>query len=664
MKEVTIAIIGNPNVGKTTVFNALTGMRHKVANWPGVTVEKKEGRFTHGGVGFHIVDLPGVYSLSARSVDERIARNFILEERPSLIIDVVDASNLERNLYLLLQILEMGVPVVVALNKMDSAEEKGLKIDPRRLGERLRIPVVPLVATRGEGVEGLKDAVLSACRSGAKPKPPTYPGFEGHVRRLSALLNGKVENPTWVALRLLEDDDEVREIVKERAPEALDEYRKILREEGKTEEELLLALADARYRLAAEIAGYAILERRERMTVSDMLDEVFLHRWLGIPVFVALVWMAFKFAFDIAGPFVDAVDALFAWLGEVAGEHIGNEMLSSLVADGIIAGVGSVLVFVPQIAFLFLAFAWLEDSGYMARAAFVMDRVMKKFGLHGKSLIPLLLGFSCNVPAIMATRTIEDEKDRILTVLVNPLMSCSARLPVYALFAGAFFAGREGSVVTAMYFLGIALALVMAWLFRRAIFGGEPSYFVMELPPYNRPNWGLILGVTWERTKKFLAKAGTVIFGTVVLIWLLSVFGPGGYIGPGAFESGETLSKSWVAWIGRALEPLFSPLGWNWKAVVGLVFGLLAKEVVVGTLGILHGVGEEGLGEVLAASGDFTPVSAFAYMAFVLIYVPCIATIGAIKGEIGGKWAAFAVAYGIVLAYAVALLIVAGGALI
>lgn len=664
MKEVTIAIIGNPNVGKTTVFNALTGMRHKVANWPGVTVEKKEGRFTHGGVEFHIVDLPGVYSLSARSVDERIARNFILKERPSLIIDVVDASNLERNLYLLLQILEMGVPVVVALNKMDSAEEKGLKIDPKRLGERLSIPVVPLVATRGEGIEELKDAVLESCRDGKRPEPPEYPGFDGHVRRLSELLNGKVENPTLIALRLLEDDDEVREIVKERAPEALDEYRKILREEGKTEEELLLALADARYRLAAEIAGYAILERMERMTVSDMLDEVFLHRWLGIPVFVALVWMAFKFAFDIAGPFVDAVDALFAWLGEVAGEHIGNEMLSSLVADGIIAGVGSVLVFVPQIAFLFLAFAWLEDSGYMARAAFVMDRVMKKFGLHGKSLIPLLLGFSCNVPAIMATRTIEDEKDRILTVLVNPLMSCSARLPVYALFAGAFFAGREGSVVTAMYFLEIALALVMAWLFRRVIFGGESSYFVMELPPYNRPNWGLILGVTWERTKKFLAKAGTVIFGTVVLIWLLSVFGPGGYIGPEAFESGEALSKSWVAWIGRALEPLFSPLGWNWKAVVGLVFGLLAKEVVVGTLGILHGVGEEGLGEVLAASGDFTPVSAFAYMAFVLIYVPCIATIGAIKGEIGGKWAAFAVAYGIVLAYAVALLIVAGGALI
>ncbi|QDA31372.1 ferrous iron transport protein B [Thermococcus indicus] len=668
MDELTLAIIGNPNSGKTTLFNALTGLKQKVANWPGVTVEKKEGELEIKGKRFRLVDLPGVYSLAAHSIDEKIARDFILNERPEVVIDVVDASALERNLYLALQLLEMGVKVVIALNKMDLAEEKGLRIDPKKLEEALGVPVVPTIGTKKQGIEELKEAIYNALK--ASPLEIKYPSLEPYIERLAKIIENDEKfsrmNPRWVALRLIEGDEDIVKLVKDSSvgSQALEELKKIIQELG-GEDEAKLRVADARYRFASEIARKAIVAREERLTLTEMLDEVFTHKYFGIPVFITFVWMAFKFALDIAGPFIDITDMFFGWLAETVGGAIGNEVLASLIGDGIIAGVGSVLVFVPQIAFLFLAFAWLEDSGYMARAAFVMDRIMSRFGLHGKSLIPLLLGFSCNVPAVMAARTLEDEKDRILTVIVNPLMSCSARLPVYALFAGAFFVGREGMVVTTMYLMGIALALVVALIFRKTLFKGEPSPFVMELPPYNRPNWGLILSVTWTRTQKFLKKAGTIIFGTVVLIWLLSVTGPGGYLGPEAFESAELLEKSWVGFLGHALEPLFRPMGWDWKAVAGLIFGLLAKEVVVGTLGILHGVGEEGLAEVLVAAGDFTPLTAFAYMAFVLIYVPCIATIGAIRQEIGGKWAAFTVIYEIVLAYVVALTIVLiGGALL
>ncbi|NJE00264.1 ferrous iron transport protein B [Thermococcus sp. LS1] len=668
MEGTLIALIGNPNVGKTTIFNALTGLKQHVGNWPGVTVEKKEGEFEHGGKKFHVVDLPGVYALTAYSIDEKIARDFIVREKPDLVVDIVDASNLQRNLYLTLQLLEIGANVVVALNKMDLAKEKGYKIDPKKLEDALGVPVVPMVAAEGKGIEELKAKIVEALER--KPRPVEYPNFEAYTERLTRVIERDEElsrryNPRWLAIKLLEGDDEAKGIVEESRTrdDILRELIEVSEELHKKYGDVELALADERYGVIGEIVKKAIVKKEERMTFSDMLDEVFTHKYLGIPIFISLMWVVFKFTFDVSAPFSDIIDWFFGWLGDAVGTHVANDALASLLRDGIIAGLGSVLVFLPPIAFLFLAFSWLEDSGYMARAAFVMDRVMHRFGLHGKSVIPMIMGFGCNVPAIMATRTLEDEKDRLLTILVNPLMSCPARLPIYAVFAGAFFAGREGTVITSMYLLGIALALVIAWLFRKLLFKGEPSYFIMELPPYNRPNWRVILGTTWTRTEKFLKKAGTVIFAGVVVVWLLSVTGPSGYLGSEALENGAVLAKSWVAALGHALQPLFSPMGWDWRGAVALFFGFIAKEVVVGTLGVLYGVGDDvhAVSNAIAASGTFNPVTAYAFMAFSLIYVPCVATIAVIKQEAGWKWALFAVVYEIILAYIVALAIVGIG---
>ncbi len=670
MKEVVIALIGNPNTGKSTIFNALTGLRQHVGNWPGVTVEKKEGELDHKGIKFRVVDLPGVYGLTAYSIDEKIARNFIVQEKPKVVVDIIDASNLERNLYLALQLLEIGANVVIALNKIDIAEEKGYNVNPEELEELLGVPVVPTIASKGEGIDKLKERIVKSLDR--KPPIVEYPNFEPYIKKLIKVLEKDEKltrqyNLRWLAIKLLEEDNDVRAIIEKSKmrDDVLKTLIDVVNDLHKKYGDIELALADERYRIISEIAKKAVTKKEERITFTEMLDEVFTHKYLGIPVFFSLMWMAFKFTFDVSAPFSDIIDAFFGWLGDAVGSGIGNDALASLLRDGIIAGLGSVLVFLPPIAFLFLVFSWLEDSGYMARAAFVMDRVMHRFGLHGKSVVPMIMGFGCNVPAIMATRTLEDEKDRILTILINPLMSCSARLPVYALFAGAFFMGREGTVITSMYILGILLALILAWLVRRFIFKGQPSHFVMELPPYNKPNWRTIFGVTWTRTEKFLKKAGTIIFATMIIVWLLSVTGPSGYLGSNALESGELLAKSWVATIGRALEPIFKPFGWDWKAGVALFFGFLAKEVVVGTMGILYGVGEESLPYALASSSAFTPVTAFAFMAFVLIYVPCVATIGVIKQEAGTKWALFALLYELLLAYLVALVIVLiGGALL
>jgi len=666
MREVVVALIGNPNVGKTTVFNALTGLRQHVGNWPGVTIEKREGEFEHKGTKFRVVDLPGVYGLTAFSIDEKIARDFIVQEKPDMVVDIVDASNLERNLYLVFQLLEIGANVIVALNKVDLAEEKGYEIDVKKLESLLGVPVVPMVATEGKGLDELKNRILESIDR--EPKLIEYPNFEAHIKRFIRVIKRdealvKSYNPRWLAIKLLEGDDDVRGIIEksEFRDEILRELSGVVHDFQREHDDLELGLADERYRLAEEIVKKTVVKREERITFSEMLDEVLTHKYFGIPVFISVMWAVFKFTFDISAPFSDIIDLFFTWLGDSVGAHIANDAMASFVRDGIIAGLGSVFVFLPPIAFLFFAFSWLEDSGYMARAAFVMDRMMHKFGLHGKSLIPMIMGFGCNVPAIMATRSLEDERDRLLTILVNPLISCSARLPVYALFAGAFFAGREGTIITSMYLLGITLALITAWSFRKTLFRGKPSYFVMELPPYNRPNWRTILGMTWTRTNKFLKKAGTVIFAGVVLVWLLSVMGPQGYLGSEALESGELLANSWIAVLGSALQPLFSPMGWDWKASVALLFGFIAKEIVVGTLGVLYGVGEENLAHTIAVSGAFSSVSAYAFMAFVLLYMPCVATIGVIKQEAGGKWALFAVAYELMLAYLVALMIVCVG---
>jgi len=663
MKELKVAIIGNPNVGKTTLFNTLTGEKQHVGNWPGVTVEKIEGYGKVDGVRVHYIDLPGVYSLSAYSIDEKIARDFILTENPDVVVDIVDATNLERNLYLTLQLLELKANVVIALNFMDEVEKRRMDIDVKKLQEFLGIKVVPVVAREGKGIEELKRAILETARHGVIRKVEV--GYGRDVERAILEIEGMLADERikcrhcpfaklclgsdrerhWVSTRLLEGDDEANKVVdREIALRAMELRRELEKKYG----DMAAYFAKKRYELIGSIVRQCLKMEEMEETFSDRMDRVLLDKYLGIPIFFVIMWLAFKLTFDVAAPFTLLIEKLFDELGKWVAGSIPNETMASLIGEGIIGGVGSVLVFVPNIFLLFFILALLEDSGYMARAAFVMDRVMYRIGLHGKAFIPMLLGFGCNVPAIMATRTMEDERDRLLAIMINPLMSCSARLPVYVLFAGIFFAGKEAGVIMSMYLLGILLAVMMALLLRKFLFQGKPSPFIMEMPPYRLPTLRNIVSTTWNRGKMFIKKAGTIILLGVIIIWFLANFPDGG------------IEESFLAMIGKAMQPLFAPLGWSWRAVVALLAGVVGKEIVVGSLGALYG---GNLSSALAA--DFTQVEAFAYMAFVLIYVPCIATIAAIWQETRSiKWPLFTITYEILLAYGVALAIVAIGGLI
>ncbi|WP_460125997.1 ferrous iron transport protein B [Stetteria hydrogenophila] len=662
LKRIRVALIGNPNVGKTVIFNTLTGSRQHVGNWPGVTVERKEGRFTYRDALVEVVDLPGTYSLTPYSLEEKIARDYIVEEKPDVVVDIVDASNLERNLYLTVDLLEAGANVVIALNMMDEAEARGIEIDVERLSKLLGVPVVPMVAIRGVGFEELKRAVYEAASRG-REGPAKLVDY-GRAERLIAALEEEIARcpqlarypRRWLAVKLLEGDEDVEEKVRKAGCEGVARRAEELRGELEDPETYF---ADKRYEFVRSIVEAVVTVRGRPLTYTEMLDKVVTHRVFGIPIFITIMWAVFEFAFRVSAPFSDLIQAFFDWLGGVVAGSVSNPYLASFLADGVIAGLGSVLAFVPPIFFLFLALSLLEDSGYLTRAAFVMDKIMYKAGLSGHSVIPLLIGFGCNVPAVMATRTIRDWRDRLITILVNPLMSCSARFTVYALFAGAFFPGMEGVVILSMYLLGIALAALVAFLLRRLLFGGEPSPLILEMPPYRMPTLRIAAMHMWERGEKFLRKAGTIILLVVVLVWLLSTL-PGG---PGA-----PLEETYVARLGHALEPLFKPMGWNWKAAVALFFGFLAKEAVVGTLGELYGIEgatEESPSLQAALHADFTPLTAYAYMAFVLIYVPCVATLAAIKQETGSwKWPLFTLAYLITLAYIVALAIVSLGHLL
>ena len=657
MKEWNVAIIGNPNVGKTTLFNALTGEKQHVGNWPGVTVEKMEGYGKVDGKRVHYIDLPGVYSLSAYSIDEKIARNFILTEGPDVVVDIVDATNLERNLYLTLQLLELKATVVIALNFMDEVEKRKMSIDVKKLQDFLGVRIVPVVAREGRGIEELKKAIVETAQYGVIRKIEV--GYGRDVERaileiesmladekikcrhcpFAKLCLGSDRERHWVSTRLLEGDDEANRVVEEDiAIRAMELRRELEKKYG----DMAAYFARKRYELIGSIVKQCVKKEEMEETFSDKIDRVLLDKYLGIPIFFVIMWLAFKLTFDVAAPFMTLIEKSFEVLGGMVASSIPNDILASLIGEGIIGGVGSVLVFVPNIFLLFFILALLEDSGYMARAAFVMDRVMYRIGLHGKAFIPMLLGFGCNVPAIMATRTMEDERDRLLAILINPLMSCSARLPVYILFAGIFFAGREAGVIMSMYLLGILLAVIMALLLRKILFRGKPSPFIIEMPPYRLPTLKNIVSTTWNRGKMFIKKAGTIILLGVVIIWFLANFPDG------------DIEESYLAMIGRVMQPLFSPLGWSWRAVVALLAGIVGKEIVVGSLGALYG---GNLSVALAA--DFTHIQAFAYMAFVLIYVPCIATLAAIWQETRSvKWTLFTITYEILLAYGIALAIV------
>ena len=658
VKSIVVAVIGNPNVGKSTLFNELTGGKQYIGNWPGVTVERKEGNYKFDNHIIKLVDLPGTYTLGAFSIDEKVARGYIIEGKPDVVLDIIDATNLERNLYLLIELLEAGANVVVALNMFDLVEDMGMMIDVQKLESTFDVPFIPTAAVEGKGLSELSKALVESAKSPKKYKKLIDYGIEieSAIQEISTYLT-KLEkltvNPRWIAIKLLEEDLDVIEKCRKIGGDEIIEIARKLRNEiwKKLGKPPTYVIAEKRYRFIDKILQEVIIRKpEEKPTITDAIDQVITHKYLSIPIFITLLWGMFKFTFDAAAPLVDGIDILFGLLADYARSNIKIEWLASFLADGIIGGLGSVLVFMPNIFFLFLAMALLEDIGYMARAAFNFDRIMKRIGLHGRSIIPMVLGIGCNVPAIMSARTIESEEDRLVTILINPLIPCSARFPVFIMLAAIFFPKYEAIAVLSMYFLGFALAAIIAIFLRKLVFKGRFAPLTIELPPYRLPS-GKSLGIhMWNRGVHFLKKAGIIIFSMTIVMWMLF------YLPPGTEMGGP---NSYAGILGRMIEPLVRPLGFDWRIAVALIFGFIAKEVVIDAFGIMFG------GQLELLTTVLTPVSAFALMAFILIYTPCMATLATVKSETGSwKWTIFTVIYELLLAYFVAYLIVTLGALI
>jgi len=660
-RDIKIALTGNPNVGKTTLFNALTGSRQHVGNWPGVTVEKKSGRVSYKNYNIEVIDLPGTYSLTAYSMDEIVARDFIIEEKPDIVIQVVDASNLERNLYLTTQLMELGSEILIVLNMCDIAEDRGDRIYIDKMQELLATPVIRTVATQKKGLCDLLDKVIE--QKELKQHHGHEIGYGNEIEeKILEIEKVLIEDENrdkryplrWVSIRLLEGDNNVREKIANspvyaRTMEIIDSI---------DQEEYEAEIADKRYLAINTVFPQMCTRANDTLTKSDMIDRVLTNKYLGIPIFLALMWGAFELTFAFATPFMDMIDFAATWFAEYVSSSLQPDWLASLVGDGIIGGVGAVLVFVPNIFILFFLLSLLEGSGYLARAAFIMDKLMYKIGMHGKSFIPMLMGFGCNVPAIMAARSIEDEKDRLITILIVPFVSCGARLPIYVLFAGTFFGRQAGTVIFAMYILGIVIAVISAKILRETVVKGKPAPFIMELPPYRVPTLKTSLIHMWDNGFMYIKKAGTIILVGVVIIWILASF-------PWGVEYGT--EGSYVGSLGHAVEPLLKPLGFDWKISVALIFGLVAKEIVVASIGVLYGTGEnsEALSERLIADPGITALSSLSLMAFSLLYMPCVATVGVIKKETGSwKWTIFAIIYGIAVAWITAFIIYQGGRLL
>jgi len=684
-RTITVAVAGNPNAGKTTIFNNLTGARQHVGNYPGVTVEWTEGSRRIGDVQLRVIDLPGTYSLSAYSEEERVARDFLLEEKPDVVLNVVDAANLERNLYLTTELMELGRPLVIALNMSDEAEKQQIVVDRQELSQRIGAPVIRSVGNRGEGTHELLEALLDVAigGNGYRKEQVDFGGpVEQNITRLKELIASDtlVRDPAdrrWLAIKLLEKDRDYLDrlgshLVRAEVTVAVEEFASAT--DGKPE----VVMARHRYSYIEGIL-YGTVEhtRAHGRTWSDRIDDIVMHPVWGLPIFALLMFLVFSLAFTLGNPLMDGIEGSFGWLGDrIAGFWpAGAESpLQSLLVDGVIGGVGGVIVFLPNIVLLFLAIAILEGTGYMVRAAFVMDRFMSKVGLHGKSFIPLLIGFGCTVPAIMATRTLENRRDRITTMLVLPLISCGARLPIYALIIPAFFPQKwQGPVLWVIYFTGIALALLGAKMLRLTVFRGETTPFVMELPPYRFPTGKNLLLQMWTRAWLYLKKAGTVILGASIIMWFLTSYPkpPTDYLPPADFDlpvaamastagppggsSGELattpehrqlateLAYSVSGRIGHLIEPVLRPMGFDWRIGTALVGAFAAKEVFVAQMGIVFAVGEtdehsEGLRAQLRAR--YTPLIGFCILLFALIATPCMATIAVTRQESGSwRWA-------------------------
>ena len=662
MKELIVGLAGNPNVGKTTVFNQLTGMRQHVGNWPGKTVEKAEGSFKHGDYEYNIVDLPGNYALSAHSMEEIVSRDFIVDDDSDVIINVVDAANLERNLYLTIQMMELGANLVMALNMNDFAKKKDHIIDIKLMSELLGFPVVEINAKTKDGIEELLTTAENASKNpiDSSAKLSYSDELKGHLSELQKIIEqdkALCDVPSiWTAIKLLEKDSIVIEKVQQsslssRIMREVDRIAKHLSDvydEGAEE-----VIANARYAFIGGLMAEAVKKPDvEKESLTDRIDKIVTNRLLAPFIFLGIMLIMFHLTFTIGAPFQEMIDTAFVALGEWVASLLGEGMFTSLICDGIIGGVGGVLTFLPIIILMFLFLSILEDCGYLARAAFTLDKLMHKIvGLHGKAFIPMILGFGCGVPAIMATRTMENEGDRMLAMMLVPFMSCTARLPIYGIFIAAFFEEHQALMLLAIYVLGIVVALIVAAILKRTMFKGISAPFVMELPSYKIPSVKGVLLHTWDKVKGFLRKAGTIILACSIVLWILQNIYPLG---------GSEPQMSLLGMIGSAIAPIFAPLGFGtWQAAVAIIAGLAAKEVVVSTFGTLAGMeedDEEGITNLV--HDTFTPLSAFSFMAFTLLYTPCFAAIGAIKQETNSyKWALTMCGITLVTAYIVSFLI-------
>jgi ferrous iron transport protein B len=698
-----IALAGNPNSGKTTLFNALTGAHHQVGNYPGVTVEKREGARTRGERTYHFIDLPGIYSLTAYSQDEVVTRDFILDEKPDLIVDVLDSTNLERNLYLCLQMQELGIPVVGALNMSDEAEARGIRIDDKQLSATLGIMLAKITANKGQGIDSLLDKIDETCRK-SEDGAPSYAQkdertlsygaeIEDWLQKIETLIvsgrkqaeeaadsrlteRNKRAEARFLAAKLLEKDtDAVSRLAGNTNSGAIQTLAKdgvawIEKHFGKDAE---IVISEQRYGYIHGAVKEAVeVVQQPNFSLTEAVDRVIMNRFLALPIFIVILWGVFQLTFTIGAYPQGWLESFFGFLSDFLNGRMEAGPLRSLLVDGIIAGVGGVFSFVPLIVLLFFFLSILEDVGYMSRAAFATDKLLHSFGLHGQSVFPLMLGFGCSVPAVMSSRTLKSTRDRIVTVLVTPMMSCGAKLPIYLLLSAAFFPQNAANVVMLVYACGVVMSLACSALLKATVLKGDPTPLVMELPPYRAPTLGGALWHVWEKICSYIKKAGTVILACAILIWAITNY-PVYEFSPTQLETLKSalitenpgasgadidayietaradarLEHSIAGSLGRFIEPVFSPLGFNWKMSVAAITGFAAKEVVVSTLGILYRVGMEedeesaGLQKALTADEGLRPLNAFVFMLFMLLIPPCFAALSVIKAELGWKWLGF-----------------------
>ena len=696
-KTINVALVGNPNCGKTSLFNFASGAHERVGNYSGVTVDAKVGRAEYEGYEFHLVDLPGTYSLSAYSPEELYVRKQLVEETPDIVINVIDASNLERNLYLTTQLIDMHVRMVCALNMYDETEERGDHIDYEKLSELFGTPMVPTVFTSGRGVKELFHQVI-AVYEGKEDESLQFrhihinhgheieqgiKDIQEHLKNYPGLR--QQYSTRYLAIKLLEGDKDVERLIQPLG-DSLEIFqhrdRAAQRVKEETHNDCETAIMDAKYGFihgALEESGYTTGDKKDTYHTTHLIDKILTNKYLGFPIFFLILLLMFTATFVIGQYPMDWIDAGVAWLGDFISQNMPDGPVKAMLVDGVIGGVGAVIVFLPQILILYFFISYMEDSGYMARAAFIMDRLMHKMGLHGKSFIPLIMGFGCNVPAVMSTRTIESQRSRLITMLILPLMSCSARLPIYVMITGSFFALKYRSLaMLSLYVIGVLMAIVMSRLFSAFVVKGEDTPFVMELPPYRFPTWKAIGRHTWEKGKQYLKKMGGIILVASIIVWALGYFP---HTDDPSVSNQQQQEQSYIGRVGHAVEPVFRPMGFNWKLDVGLLAGVGAKEIVASTMGVLYSnddsfkddsnfSSESGkyvkLHELITQdvaqlhgisyekAQPIATLTAFCFLLFVLLYFPCIATIAAIKGETGSwRWALFAAGYTTALAWVV-----------